>query len=196
MMILCPNHHREEFLGGMSETEQRRYRANPYNRRSGVAEGALRVFQTNLAVTFGSVQFVGAGTFIQVDDDPLLQLHMGPENTVELSVSLYSREDELLALIERNEWIIGDPLPWDFESSPRRMTVREKSGLISLTIDTREFPIAVKGHLWRKRQHYYISKDEVRFDGVISNFGIVGVTLEGMKLRADTAAQELYVDHR
>ncbi len=189
MMLLCPNHHREATLGGMSETEQRRFKADPYNRRRGVVDGALRVFQPALAVTLGSVHFVGDGTLIEVDDDSLLRLHMGPERTIEFSLSLYSRDDELLALIERNEWIVGDPLPWDLEVGPRRMTVRERSGLVSLTVDTRTFPISIQGHLWRKGQHFHISPDRLLCNGVLRDVGFGGLAFAGLKLRADTSTQ-------
>jgi hypothetical protein len=88
MMLLCPNHHRVATLGAMPEEEQRRYKADPYNRRHGIVEGILRTFQPALVLALGSNYFFGDGTILEVDTTPLLQLHMGPERTVELSVEL------------------------------------------------------------------------------------------------------------
>lgn len=161
MMLLCPNHHREATVGAMTQAEQRRYKADPYNRRHGTAEGLLSVSQSALAVQLGSNEFVGNGTVLEVDDVPLLRLYRGEGGTLELSVPLYSRDGKLLALIERNKWIIGDPLPWDFEFGIRWMTVRERSGLISLTIDARKFPTLIHGQLWYKGCFFKIGKDEL-----------------------------------
>jgi len=36
---------------------------------------------------------------------------------LELSVKLYNQNDQLPVHIENNEWISGDPIPWDLESS-------------------------------------------------------------------------------
>ena len=44
MMLLCPNHHREATVGVMPEAEQRLYKAAPYNKQHGLAEGVLKTF--------------------------------------------------------------------------------------------------------------------------------------------------------
>lgn len=160
-MLLCPNHHREATVGAMSEAEQRSYKVNPYNRRHRVVEGLLRVSQSALAVQLGSNEFIGNGTILKVDNVPLLRLCRGEKGTLELSVPLYGQDGKLLALIENNEWITGDPLPWDFEFGIKWMTVRERCGLISLTIDARKFPVLVRGQLWYKGYFFKIGKDDL-----------------------------------
>lgn len=185
-MVLCPTHHRFTILNAMPVEEQRRHKAAPYNLRQGVAEGPLRVFQSELIVHLGGVYMAGEGSLIEVDDVPLLQLHMGQERTLELSLTLYNENDELLALIERNDWIIGDPFPWDFEFGIRWMTVRERHGLVAITIDARKPPIKILGHIWHKGQHFRINERHVVINGVVGKVGLVGLGLVAMKLRADT----------
>jgi len=119
MMLLCPNHHREATLGAMPETEQRYYKANPYNQIKDLAEGSLKILQSTLAMQLGSNPVVGDGIILKVDDFPLLELGLSDEKIVQVTVSLYDQSDTLLALIERNEWITGDPLPWDLEFGTR-----------------------------------------------------------------------------
>jgi hypothetical protein len=55
---------------------------------------------------------------------------------------LYDRDDNLLALIHENEWLAGDPLPWDLEASFRRLTLRHKRGVVALALDATAEPFA------------------------------------------------------
>ena len=109
MMLLCPeiNCHTMATQNAMSEYEQRSYKANPYNRQRGYAEGSLALHRQILADSLGSVQFVGDDTFLQVDDKPLLSLNLSPDGRLLLSIDLYDKGDNLLAVIDQNEWIAG-----------------------------------------------------------------------------------------
>jgi hypothetical protein len=187
MMLLCPNHHREATLQAISETEQRRYKANPYNRRRGTAEGSLRINSSTVAVKLGTVNFVGDGTLLQVDEEDLIALHLGEERIVQLSASLYNRDGELLSLIHRNEWISGDPLPWDLEFGLTWITLRERSGLIALTIDARTLPLTVTGHFWYSGQHFRLSPTQgIIINGVVENLRVNRLSMICSKISVDT----------
>jgi len=199
MMLLCPNHHREATLGAMPETEQRYYKANPYNQIKDLAKGSLKILQSTLAMQLGSNPVVGDGIILEVDDFPLLELGLSDEKIVQVTVSLYDQSDTLLALIERNEWITGDPLPWDLEFGTRWIKVRERKGRVSLIVDARRFPISVQGRLWHKGHGFRINKAGIIIDGEQARGGGVqnlGLVASRLRLNTEDHTVELKPDPR
>jgi hypothetical protein len=110
IMLLCPVHHHEATVGAMPKEEQWNYKKNPYNIERGFVEGQLKVNQTTPVANIGSNQFVGAGDFLIVDGENLLSLRIN-EGKLELSIKLYDQKDVLVADIQNNEWVSGNPLP-------------------------------------------------------------------------------------
>lgn len=87
----------------------------PFNIKRGFADGQLVVNSRTIAIEVGSNLFIGDGFKLAVDHEALVQLDSDEQGCLLISVDLYDRNDLLLASIVRNEWITGDPLPWDFE---------------------------------------------------------------------------------
>jgi hypothetical protein len=75
------------------------------------------------------------------------------ENRLELSVRLYDQKDNLVAEIDNNEWISGEPLPWDLESRFQWLRIRRKLKDIALEIDATTYPLDLRADLWRKGQN-------------------------------------------
>lgn len=197
-MLLCPNCHSEATLGAMNETEQRRHKAQPYNIQQGYAGGNLKVNQDFCGLLVGTNQFVGDGCFIKVDGEPLLSLRLGENSTLELSIALYDKYDNLLALIENNEWVTGDPIPWDIESSFQRLKIRRKTGDIALAISTRMAPIKLRADLWRKRQNIRLEDDILVNGTIVENVRFRGLCFVACHLVINTLVKtfELVPDPR
>ena len=115
MMLLCPNCHREATVGALTQEEQRYYKDHPFNISRGYVEGQLKIKQKAIVVSTGGIQFVNDGFILIVDDEPLLTLDQSEKGTLEISLSFYDKEDNLLSLIDHNQWISGDPIVWDIE---------------------------------------------------------------------------------
>jgi hypothetical protein len=186
MMVLCPNHHHPANIKGIDEQQQREWKRNPFNVQRGYADGQLLVASNTLAVALGSVQFVGAGFKLVVDGQPLLQLKLDARGRLALSLDVYAEDDSPLISIVDNEWITGDPLPWDFEFGYRWLTLRQRGGQIALNIDARERPVLILGELWRKGQRFVITREALFFNGVVQNVAFAHLGFVGMMLRADT----------
>jgi hypothetical protein len=193
LMILCPNCHHEATIGVMSEPEQRTYKNKPFNVGKGYAEGTLKLNQSELVINVGTNQFIGDGYVVAVDKRPLLSIGIDEDNRITLSVSLYDREDNLLALIEQNEWISGDPFPWDVEFSVNWIRIRKKHRNIILEIDARKFPINIYADLWREKQNFQLSRDWIKFNGVIEDVGFKDICFVGLYLDADTTDKEFHI---
>jgi hypothetical protein len=71
------------------------------------------------------------------------------EGMLKLSLTVYDRDDRLLVVIEDNEWLSGDPLPWDIEASFQRLTLREKARTINLGLNARSIPPFLAAELWK-----------------------------------------------
>lgn len=184
-MVLCPLHHDQATKGAMPEAEQRELKAKPLNIVKGRAQGQLEIKQDYCAADFGTITVVGEGPFIKINGEDILSLDMGEKN-LELSLRLYAEDDTLLASIERNEWISGDPTPWDIEADWQTLTLREKARKISISIDAKKIPLQLRGEFWRSGKRVSIGKDAVMIRGNavlgLQNLALVG---GGIQLNTD-----------
>ena len=162
IMLLCPNHHREATEGAMLIDEQRNHRSNPINIERGFVDGLLKINQKTLGVSMGTVQIIGEGDLIVIDGDAIISSRLN-EGRLEISLKLYDKEDKLVAQIENNEWIFGDPLPWDLESKYQWIRIRRKLRDISFVLDARQYPINILADTWKNGYNLEITRDSVLF---------------------------------
>jgi hypothetical protein len=186
IMLLCPDDHREATAGAMLEDEQRLHKANPINIKKGFVEGLLKINQTSPVVTIGSNQFVGDGNFILIDGENLLSIEVN-EGRIELSMRLYDQKDNLVAEVKRNEWISGDPFPWDLESKFQWLRIRRKLRDIALEIDVRKYPIDVRAEMWRHGQKFELNPDQILFNGVVTHVSLSNICFVAAQLGIDTS---------
>jgi hypothetical protein len=195
IMALCPTDHFEATARAMTVEEQRAYQARPFNIEQGYVEGQLKINQTDPVVLIGTNRFVGQGDKFVVDGESLLSVGIDAGKLV-LSLKMYDPRDILIADIEKNEWISGDPMPWDLESSYQWLRIRHKLGQIGLDIDAREEPIQLKADLWRKGQHFSLSPSRIEFngfDGRMRGIAFQDSTFIGASLVVDTAAGQFSI---
>lgn len=189
MMVLCPNHHHEATVGALTVEEQRGWKQNPTNVANGSVEGLLKARDSVIAVGLGSCEFVGPGFKLVVDGKPLLALERSEADLLQLSLELYDAEDNLLLTIVNNEWIAGDPLPWDFEFGHRWLTLRRKARDVAIQIDARKTPTLLSGEMWCKGQQFLFDQRQLTFDGVVQDIGFLEMGLVGMSIQVDTTTK-------
>lgn len=187
MMALCPNHHHEATVGALSFEAQLEAKGKPYNAVRGFVDGLLKITRSELAVEVGTNYLVGAGLKLLVDDEPLLAITSDRNGHLALSASLYDEDDNLILLLDKNEWVSGDPLPWDIEFAHNVISVRRKHGDIFLDIDARKWPVAVRGHLHRKGQRLQFDASSLRIDGVLKDIQFKSLGLVAMHITVDTS---------
>lgn len=175
MMILCPNHHHEVKI--RTEAEQRAFKTAPYNITRGFANGQLVVKDPAIGVQISTVQFIGDGFKVMVGDEPLLELNRSREGRLLLSITVYDEDDSLLLSIKDNEWVAGDPLPWDIEFDYNTLTLRRRHRDIALSIDAQRRPTDMRANLWRRGRNFNFRHDKLVVDGFesggMSHLGIV-----------------------
>ena len=193
IMILCPICHHEATVGAMTEKEQQNYKSNPYNIEMNYVEGKLKVNQKSPVILIGTNQFIGEGDFILVDQESLMSLKIN-SNILELSVKLYDQNDQLLANIENNEWISGDSMPWDLESSFQWFKIRHKLRDIALEVNAKDIPITIRANFWRKGQNFKLGPNEILFNGVKQNIGFKNLCFVALRLVADTSSKEMKLE--
>jgi hypothetical protein len=145
-----------------------------------------------MAVEAGSVQFVGPGMKIAVDETTLIRVD-DVEGQLALTLDVFDEEDDLLIAIDQNEWISGDPLPWDCEFGYRWLRMRQEHRDIALTLDARSSPVRLTGHLWRRRQRFDIGNAGILVNGVVQGAGISDLCLVALTLRINTAEPGLQI---
>jgi hypothetical protein len=194
MMILCPWHHREATVGALTEAEQRKAKARPFNIVRGYADGLLKLHAKLCAIAVGSVQFVGEGVWISIDGEPLLRLAMDEQGRLEISLTLYDHNGALLAIIERNEWISGDPLPWDIESGFQTLRIRRKHREVVFDCDVRQSPPRVFAELWKGAQLVSLRRSGIFLDGdAAQRISIEELCLVAFRLELDTRARKFHL---
>jgi predicted nucleic acid-binding Zn-ribbon protein len=164
MVVVCPNHHDECTRGAVTDEEQRTWKANPYNVARGYANGLLKVNQSYCAITCGSCLLVNDGAHVMIDGEQLLGLSL-EDGRVQLSMTLYDDQNHVLALIEDNEWLSGDPAVWDLEASYQRLTLRIARGDIRLRLLVDRDPMTLEAQLWRNRYFVRISREGITLNG-------------------------------
>ena len=128
-----------------------------------------------------------------VADEPLLKLERSQEGRLLLSLTVYDKHDSLLMAIEKNEWITGDPLPWDFEFDYNQLTLRRKRGDIALTIDARQRPTDLRADLWRRGQNFAFKPHGMFFNGVVSDIGLAHIGLVNAMLVANLKISQFQI---
>ena len=155
MVLLCPNHHAEADSRAMSEEQQRAYKQAPRNIEEGVSKGLFRVERAQArSVLVGSNDFAER-SFIRVDGETLFEVAFDSDGVLQLSLVLYDSSDERLAVISENEWVVGDPMPWDFEASFQYLRLRNQPRDIALELDGRSGSINLRAQFWRNGQVVY-----------------------------------------
>lgn len=181
MMVLCPNHHAEANALVLDESEQRDRKANPFNCERGFAAGQLALKQRSTEIDLGGHCFVAdAGEVIRVDGDVLMAIDLSATGSLLVTLRLFDHEDNLVAEVVENEWISHDPLPWDIEFRYRELKIRNAPRNIALTIDCRDEPVAIRGHLWRKGRLLEIDDHGLHVDDahLVGSGKIVGAAIE------------------
>ena len=184
MMCLCPLHHDQASKGALPEAEQRRFKAQPFNINQGRVQGLLAVKQDYCAMDAGTITVVGEGPSIKIDGETILALYLG-EQHLEISVRLHDEKDNLLLQIERNEWISGDPLPWDIQADWQVLTLRERHRKISLSLNAKLVPMQVRAELWRRGKLVTLDPTGIRLSGTkiggdikLAHLALVGLSLD------------------
>jgi hypothetical protein len=186
MLVLCPNCHKQATSKAMSEKEQRFYKRHPFNINKGYADGQLKIDQRALVVSGGTVQFIRDGFIFRVDQEDLLSISLSEVGQLEISLKLYSKKNNLLAEIERNDWKTGEGLPWDLESGWRWMRLRNRKYDVAVEIDARRMPVEIRGNLWLRSQHFELTGRGIKFNGTTGNLGMSNLCLVAVYLRADS----------
>lgn len=191
-MVLCPLCHDAATKGALPVERQRWLKGKPYNQRRGYASGALLVNQSGCAVAAGGVLLVGEGPLIEIDEEPLLEVYVGEDGELQVSLNLQDESGNSLAIVDRNEWVAGDPSIWDLECDHQVLKIRQAPRRIALILNAQGSPARIRADLWNRGQLVSLNSDGVRIQGqAVHNSSIQNLGLVGMALRIATSQRSL-----
>jgi hypothetical protein len=162
----------------LHESDQRRFKENPYNRKHGYAQGKIHVREETCAVLLGSNTLIGAGCFVRVDECCLVGLDVSANGTLELSTAIFDHSDNLITLIERNEWVTGEPTPWDLESDYQYLKLRSKPHDVLLEIQAKHPPVRLRAKLRRRGIEIDCSPSKI----LVNGGSLKGMVMTGCRL--------------
>ena len=133
---------------------------------------------------------------LAVDDKPLLRLAQDDRGRLLLSAELYDQDDQLLALIEGNTWVSGDPAPWDIEFRYQWLRIRAKAYSVSLTIDARVEPVVLSGRLWRAGREFLIKQQQLTVEprGLNNTIKNLGFAHAGLNIKSSSGKAAIIAD--
>lgn len=191
MMLLCPEHHDQATKGALTEARQRAWQASPFNRRQGFVSGALMINQTYSAIRTGGVLLVGDGSILQIDEVPVLRVGVGDDGEMLLSLLLADETGTILACIEENEWVSGDPSVFDIQSDHQVLTIHSEPRKIALKLRAKGAPLDLRADLWWNGYPIRLTSGGLFFGEQAKDTGFMDMGLVGFEFKVDTAAQSL-----
>jgi len=124
---------------------------------------------------FGSTLVLNEGPVLAVNGERLISLDLGEKNNLELSVRLYDQDGTVALEIERNEWISGNPLPWDIEADWQKLKIRHRKRKIAIDLDATRNPMRICGDFWKDKLLVEIDSKGIKSQ----NISVQGITLVG-----------------
>lgn len=188
MMILCPNCHDSATQGAFPVDEQRKWKTQPFNIQNGSASGKILTMPAQTDIALGGNYFLTNGALIRVEGEPLIATTY-EDGILLLSVNLYDQEDNLVSVLEENEWVANASLPWDIQAGYKKLKIRQADRKILISIDASSPHVSINGELWRKGERIELKKDGIRIDGVIQNFQMIGCDFYGCSINIDKASK-------
>ena len=186
IMLLCPFPcHYKATHKVMPKEEQLYYKSHPYNLQKGFVKGQLEFDQKTPVVNVGTSQIIGTGDLVAIDGENVLSLNMN-NNRIEISATLYDPQNQLLAKIENNEWISGDPLPWDLESGFKWLRIRRKKRDVALEINAKSYPIDMLVNIWKNQHNLRFSPKQIIWESEKTHVRFAHKCFVGMRISADT----------
>jgi hypothetical protein len=184
-MDLCPTCHDMATKGAFTLEQQRKFQSEPFNIQRGYSEGLLVSHQDYPAVQVGGVVIVGNGPIVTIDDEPLLSLEVSEQGTLLISAVLKDQSGEVLAVIERNEWIAGSPSTFDMQADYQKLQINYSKSGVALRIDARGEPLQLRARLWHNGYLIDLRPSGVAWHGGggIKDLGLAGLSLH---LHTDT----------
>ena len=195
MMVLCPLCHDAATKGALPESDQWDYKRSPYNIERELVDGSLAINQDYCAVAIGSTLLVGERPFVKINGEKLLSISVDGAGHLQVSLTIYDERDELIAVIEQNEWVSGDPLPWDIEADFQYLRLRRKLRDIAFEIDARNEPVRLRATLWRGGEKVSLGPRTISI-GASEPSGIASLGLVGLGIELDDSGTHLTPDER
>ncbi|MCA4920111.1 MAG: HNH endonuclease [Roseomonas sp.] len=149
MMFVCLLCHDKITKRIVSILDQYEAKHSPFNQKNNSCSGLLLNKQNYVAVDVGGGVFL-VGDFLSftVDDKVIFEFHRNEMGFLDISGEIRNSNDEIVALLDRNEWICDSNDLWDVEVDWHKLTIREKFGKISFELDTNKKPMTLKANLF------------------------------------------------
>lgn len=185
MMTLCPICHDMATKGAFTLDEQRDFQHNPFNIQRSYADGLLKSTQDYPGVQIGGVILVNDGPVIVTDDETLLALRTDENGRLLISIVLKNESNDVLAVIEDNYWVSGDPSVFDLQADYHKLKINYRPSGVALRIDMRGEPLQVRARLWHNGVLFDLTPSEVATSnaGSLRDMGLANAVL---KLNSET----------
>jgi hypothetical protein len=190
-MVVCPMRHDAITKGAVVESEQRAAKSRPINIDRGLVDGVLSVSQDYCAIELGSNVVAGEIVIFRVNHEPLLGIGV-KDGRLSIDLMLYDSEGHLLVMIVDNEWVSGDPLPWDIYADHQKLRIRTRKGEPRLEVNAVAVPIRLTARLTRWGKEIVVRPSGITTrGGTGGHLNMDNTVVVGVSFDFDTVAETL-----
>ena len=176
MLLLCLNHHHSADRGTLARARQYAAKRDPHNKRANAVAGVLDRCETSVSIGLGGNSFLD-GVVLMVDQQELLAVRRDDDGALLLSANIYDQEGRLIAVIDDNEWIAGDPLPWDVDADVDRLWIRRAMRDIQIGVQRRADQLYVQANLWHQKEMLSMTPTRIVYKGSLGDGMMTGSTI-------------------
>jgi hypothetical protein len=187
MMALCTRCHDAVRGGALTEAEQRKMKAVPYNRVHKRAKGTIYLKQDYIPLDIGDGVFlVGDALNLHIGGKRVLGLRRTDLDTLSISMEVTSADGKPVLTLQDNDWMSADELPWDLEVDWGKIRIRQAPRHVLLEFDATKIPMRLRGTWhWAGQKVSFENHSTIIGHQRLSNLGLVGFNFElsngGMK---------------
>jgi hypothetical protein len=179
MVALCPTCH--AWVAKLALSEQYAIKKDPYNVRTGIAEGALKYSKDNLTFKVGGNMYRNCPIILKFNSRPIIGCRL-INGQAQISLDLLDQECHPIFAVRDNNIRFQIDDFWDFEYKHNWIALRHGKRDVALRIDLRKDPATIRAKIWLGKTQAHlrpsattISTNGATIKGVVFDRNIVGL---------------------
>lgn len=168
LIILCFYHQLKCFdtrKPSISRQDLIEYKKNPFNIKNGDIGGLLLIETTDIMIKPFNEKSLKKGEdciILEIESESVMLFSIGECDNLEITLDFYDKEGNLLAVMDRNNFISKYPILWEFDFSKQSIKISQKDRDIFFELHIKETFIELQANLWWKGFNIVIYNDEYR----------------------------------
>lgn len=141
------------------------FKKNQLNIKNGDIGGLLLSKTTDIVIKPFSKKSLKKGEdyiILEIESESVMLFSIGEYYNLEITLDFYDKEGNLLAFMNRKNFIFKYPMLWDFNFSKQNIKISQKDRDIFFELHIKETFIELRANLWWKGFNIVINNDNCK----------------------------------